>query len=691
MTLSRPGFRLATIVSAVVALVLVFAACSGSNSNKDSAKVPELEGAANGESTTATNGERKSWAGEKPALEFPTGLTWFNVSKPPTLAALKGKVVLLDFWTAGCINCQHIIPDLKRLEAEHPNELVVIGVHSGKYATEHEDESIRESIGKYGIAHAVVNDADFTVWDLYGASAWPTLVLIDPAGNLVGGHAGEGVYELFKPIVASLVEEFDEKNAISRVPFVTDLSASSSSTVLSYPGKVLADGKSQRIFIADSSHHRILVASLNGELQQVIGSGVEGFADGRANEAEFREPQGLALSADGTTLYVADTRNHSIRAVRLSDGEVTTIAGTGQQLDRFPQPGADPRKTALASPWDVLVADGVLYISMAGVHQIWSLDLKTNALDVFAGTSREGINDGDRRTMATLAQPSGLTTDGDYLYWVDPESSSVRRVLLDGSGEVDTLAGTGLFDYGDEDGAGDDAKLQHPQGVAWVNGTLFVADTYNHKIRSVDPKSKLVLSISGEGERGWLDGDGSDARYDEPSGISALGSDLYVADTNNHLVRVVDSRTGDVRTVTLSNLAVLNTAPGRVLKVSLPGQSIAPGVSSLRVQVVTPEGHKLNSLAPSKLTLATSNPAVIEPGERTLAWSSDEPGLTLEIPAIYGDGQAVLTATGQLYYCRENEEALCFIQQVEISIPLTVTPSSSLSLATLAIELPPGS
>lgn len=640
----------------------------------------------------ASSTPAKSWAGKDPAPAIPGGLMWFNVEHPISLADLKGKVVLLDFWTLGCINCQHIIPDLKRLEDEFKDTLVVIGVHSGKYATEHDDEAVKEAIARYGLEHPVVNDPDFAVWNTFGANAWPTLVLIDPAGNLVGGHAGEGVFPLFEPIVKSLVAEFDAKGLVDRAKQVPlKLDSTATSTVLSFPGKVLADEKGGRLFIADSGHNRVLVSDLHGVLQQAIGDGKEGFADGAASEAEFQQPQGLGLSADGKTLYVADTRNHAVRAVDLVSGEVTTLAGTGQQADRFPAKDAKAKETPLASPWDVVNVGHELYVSMAGLHQIWSIDLEKGTISVFAGTSREGIDDGARTSMATLAQPSGITTDGTYLYWVDPESSSVRRLRLQGEGEteVETLVGTGLFDYGNEDGTGKKAKLQHAQGVAYANGKLYIGDTYNHEVRALDLGSMAVTTLAGDGEHGWSDGTGHAAKFDEPTGIGFANGNVFVADSNNHLVRVIDAARGSVSTLALSNLSVATASgPARKSTAQLTQQLVTPGATNLRITITAPAGYHLNSQAPSKLTLTSSNPAVAEVGEREVTWSSDEGEIRVPVPVVLAEGEATLTGMASVYYCRTGAEALCFIQQVEITLPLRVSPISSMSEPAMSYTLP---
>jgi DNA-binding beta-propeller fold protein YncE len=600
-------------------------------------------------------------------------------------------MVLLDFWTLGCINCQHIIADLKRLEDEFGDALVVIGVHSGKYSTEHDDESIREAVGKYGLEHPVVNDPDFVVWRTFGANAWPTLVLIDPAGNLVGGHAGEGVYPLFQPILASLRDEFEGKGLISRAPLPIRHEATTTSTVLSYPADVLADAASGRLFIADSGHNRILIADIDGRIERAIGTGEEGFADGGADEAEFRQPQGLGLSTDGKTLYVADTRNHAVRAVDVASGEVTTVAGTGKQLDRLPTSGAKGRETSLASPWDVLAVGERLFISMAGVHQIWELSLQSGEIKVFAGTSREGVDDGARRSAATLAQPSGLATDGYFLYWVDPEGSAVRRVSLDAETEgfVETLAGTGLFDWGDADGQGKAAKLQHPQGIAYSEGRVLISDTYNHKIKALDPVSFDVSTAAGTGVRAWGDGPRLMAAFDEPGGLSIVATRAYIADTNNHLVRVLDMATGQVATLTLTNLgAISGTTNASAVKTEIAMQAIAPGATTLRLRIAAPDGYHLNSQGPSKVTLSSSNPAVLELGEQEITWQTDDPGVELPIPVVAAEGPATLSATASVYYCRSGEEALCFVQTVEVSAGIDVRAGATGGEIVVDVVLP---
>src|SRR5215831_11641888 len=317
---------------------------------------------------------------------------WLNTDKPLSLSALKGKVVLLDFWTYGCINCMHIIPDLKRLEKKYANELVVIGVHSAKFQNEKDLENIRRIVLRYEIEHPIVNDSDFAIWRAYAVNAWPTRYLIDPAGYVIGRLSGEGGYEALDKAIADSIAEFRKRGELNEAPLKLVLEkAKVGDLPLAFPGKVLTDEKSDRLFIADSDHNRIVVAKLDGTLIATIGNGNHGAADGTFDQASFFRPQGMAL--DGETLYVADTENHLIRAVDLKAGTVKTIAGTGQQSRQYGASGP-ARSVALNSPWDLQLVGRTLYIAMAGPHQIWKLDLNKNEVSTFAGSGREARTDG---------------------------------------------------------------------------------------------------------------------------------------------------------------------------------------------------------------------------------------------------------------------------------------------------------
>ncbi len=514
-----------------------------------------------------------------PAPEFPADATWANTSKPLQLKDLKGKFVLLDFWTYCCINCQHVLPTLHKLEKAYPNELVVIGVHSAKFDEEQEAENIEQAVLRHGIEHPVINDAGHGIWKSYGVRAWPTIVLIDPEGFVVAKAGGEFKFEAVDAALKAALPYYRKNRTLDTSPLEFDLLAGDREpTPLKFPGKVLADEAGGRLFIADSSHHRIVVTQFDGTLLEVIGSGREGLQNGDFATAEFNHLQGMALQDD--TLYVADTENHCIRKVDLAARRVATAAGTGQQADNS-WPGFNPaapaaqlprrfvgrpRVTSLASPWALLIHKTNLYIAMAGSHQIWRMTLNEREIGPYAGNGREDIVDGlllPRKPyeagFSSFAQPSGLTTDGETIYVADSEGSSIRGVPLNPTEQVATVVGTSglpsarLFTFGDRDGSGREVLLQHPLGVVWHDGRVYIADTYNNKIKVLDPERRSVATIAGSGDAG--SDDGVPGEFDEPAGLTYAAGKLYVADTNNHRIRTVDLENGNrVATLEITGL-----------------------------------------------------------------------------------------------------------------------------------------
>jgi len=479
------------------------------------------------------------------APEFPNDASWLNVDHPLSIRELRGKIVLLDFWTFCCINCMHIIPELKKLEEQFPETLVVIGVHAAKYRAEEDLENVRQAVLRYDIEHPVVNDPLHLIWDSYSVNAWPTLALIDPDGRLVGEHPGEFVAEDFARTISVLEKEFDKVGKLRRGGLDTSPERDKESErFLKFPGKVLADAERNRLFIADSSNHRIIETDLRGSLKRIIGSGQQGMNDGSFDQARFNNPQGMALHED--SLYVADTDNHAIRKLHLGKEIVERVAGTGEQA-RLSRRSGPSLATALSSPWDLAIGKNRLFIANAGNHQIWSFDLNGNELHRFAGTGREALSDGTLEHCA-LAQTSGLVFYNDDLYFVDSETSSVRVARIDDD-RVETLIGQGLFDFGDIDGNSDMVRLQHCLGIDHRNGMLYIADTYNNKIKILDPNTRDCITFAGDGDAGHYDGERLDSRFWEPGGLSIGSNYLYVADTNNHAVRSIELESGLVSTM----------------------------------------------------------------------------------------------------------------------------------------------
>ena len=616
------------------------------------------------------------------APEIQGGRGWLNTDKPLSIAALKGKVILLDFWTYGCINCMHIIPDLKKLEAKYANELVVIGIHSAKFQNEKETENIRRIILRYEIEHPVYNDSEYAVWQSYGVRAWPTQVLIDPAGYVVGTASGEGNYEIIDQAVGKLVDEFRKRGELNEEPLKLVLErAKVGDLPLAFPGKILADAATDRLFIADSNHNRIVVTKLDGTLVDTIGTGEAGATDGAFDKATFHRPQGLALSGD--SLYVADTENHLIRRVDLKSRSVETIAGTGTQTHDYFQSGP-ARMIALSSPWDLQLVGQTLYIAMAGPHQIWKLDLATDSVSTFAGSGREARLDGSL-LEAGFAQPSGMAVVGQTLYVADSESNIIRAIDLN-LGEVKTLVGGDLFEFGDVDGIGDDVRLQHPLGLLAYGDKILIADTYNHKIRELDPKHDRVTSLFGTGKPGQADG--ASPSFYEPGGLAQANGKLYIADTNNHAIRVVDLKTKRASTLRINGLTppssnnqtvTESAAAPNAEEIKTSAQHLRTGSNAvLEINVDLPTGYHLNPLAPQRYKVSVDDGKTITVDEKLASSSTKDLKLPLRIPLnVVSAGFTNLRAQATLFYCREDNTGTCRIKTLVWQIPIEVTTNAT--------------
>jgi thiol-disulfide isomerase/thioredoxin len=472
--------------------------------------------------------------------EFPDSVEWLNTGGESLQFAdeLRGKIVLLDFWTYGCINCIHVIPVLKQLEERYPNEIVVIGVHTAKFANEGETDNIRRFIQRHELAHPVINDRDYEIWRSYRVNAWPTLVLINPLGRAVGYIQGESDFETLDNYVSAMVDLFDARGELDRIPLDLELEFADLDTGdLRFPAKVLVDDDGERIFIADTGNHRVIQTDLDGRVQRVYGTGEIGLVDGAAADAQFHQPRGLALW-DADTLFVTDTNNHAIRRIDLRSGEVATVAGNGTQQFLF-QDEADPINDGMRSPWDVLRVGEWLYVAMAGQHQIWRYRPSDQRFEAYAGSRREELRDGPRLS-AGLNQPSGMASDGEYLYIADSEASAIRRIQITGDERLETLIGTGLFDFGDVDGVGTGVLLQHPLAVGLYRGDVIIADTYNSKLKILDVETLEVSTLVANDLM-------------EPGGLSVADGSVFIADTNNHAIRVYEVESDTLLTLNISD------------------------------------------------------------------------------------------------------------------------------------------
>jgi thiol-disulfide isomerase/thioredoxin/sugar lactone lactonase YvrE len=523
------------------------------------------------------------------------GRSWLNTGgRTLHLDDLRGRIVVLDFWTFACINCLHVLDELRPLEEKYADVLVIIGVHSPKFEHEKDPAAVAAAVERYGVAHPVLDDPTMRMWQEYTAKAWPTLVVIDPEGYVVASMAGEGHAAGLAPLIDELVATHEAKGTLRRGGALT-VPPDEPPTALRFPGKAVAlDGGA--FLVADSAHHSLVELAADGRtITRRIGTGIRGRADGGPETAQFSEPGGLCLlpprvaELAGYDVVVADTVNHLLRGVKLDTGEVRTVAGTGR-----PWRGTvdfdthDALAVDLSSPWDAAYFDGRVIVAMAGIHQLWSFDPVTRTAGMYAGTTVEALRDGPLHD-AWLAQPSGLSTapDGTRLWVADSESSALRWVA---GGELHTAVGQGLFDFGHADGPAVEALLQHPLGVlALADGTVLVADTFNGAVRRYDPATQTVSTVA----TGLV----------EPSDLVVTPTgEVYVVESGAHrLVRLRPEQ----------------SAPsGKRHRTERPVTDLGPGEVTLDVLFTPAPGQKLDDSfgPPTRLMVSASPPDLLVEG-----------------------------------------------------------------------------
>ncbi len=443
--------------------------------------------------------------------------TWVNTDRALNNQDVRGKVVILDFWTYGCVNCVHVIDDLHQLQADFGDQLAVIAVHSPKFDNEKRLNKVRQITKRYQRKHPVVNDVAFSLWRSYGVRAWPTFVVFDTQGQYRGQLSGEGHYATLKAAVTEIIKEAKSEGlALNTAPLPVMLDAIDPSK-LQAPGKVLATQKG--VFVSDTLNNRIVWLNSDLTLKSLI----------TAEPGVLNQPQGLALVDD--TLYIANTGGHTVLSYHLKNATFTTLAGTGE-LGRELARGKQGLATALRSPWDLALDGDSLYIASSGTHQIWRYQRSTGRLYNYAGSGREDLTDGALASSA-FSQPSGLALNNGTLYVADSEDSAVRAIDMEQE-MVSTLVGEGLFEFGDKNGYFKRARIQHPKGVAvWSDERIFIADTYNHKVKTLNLAKRKIATLT-------LKHDAINTRLDEPGGISVYNGTLYIADTNHDRVLQVD-------------------------------------------------------------------------------------------------------------------------------------------------------
>ena len=568
------------------------------------------------------------------------GRGWLNTGgRELKLSDFRGRFLLLDFWAFCCINCLHVLDELRPLEEKYGDALVIVGVHSPKFAHEGEEAAVRAAVERYEVGHPVLDDPELITWQNYTARAWPTLVLVDPNGYIVAQYSGEGHAHALDALLTELIAEHEQAGTLTRgnSPYVAP---TPEPTDLRFPAKIVA--LDNGFLVADAGNHSLVELAADAEtVVRRIGTGERGFVDGGASEARFSEPNGLTLLPDevaarvGYDVVVADTVNHALRGITLYTGEVTTLVGTGKQW--MDGDGTD----VLSSPWDVAWWQDKVWIAMAGVHQLWTYDPFRKVTEVAAGTTNEGLKDGPL-AEAWFAQTSGLAVDGDRLWLADSEISALRWIDT----EVHTAVGTGLFDFGLRDGKASEALLQHPLGVTVLrDGSIAIADTYNGAVRRYDPRTDVVDTMA--------------TGLAEPSGAVVVGNELLVVESAAHRLTRVP----------LGASAKVDEFSTRTQR---PPMDIAGGEVTLEVVFTPPPGQKLdNRYGPSTRLLVSSTPESLL---REGAGDSTDLTRRLVIDERVGDG--VLHVAVQAASCDDSAEVefpACHMHRQDWGVPIRVT------------------
>ncbi len=597
------------------------------------------------------------------------GDTWFGTgSKNLQIEDLRGRFVLLDFWTLCCVNCHHVLAELRPLEEKYHDVLTVIGIHSPKFEHEKKPESVAAGIERHDIHHPVLNDPNMSTWASYGVRAWPTLVLVDPEGKVAATYSGEGHSHAIDALLSELILKYEERGTLIRGKDVY-VAPPESELAFRQPGKVeLIPAELQEFFngaellISNSGGHSLIGVKLANPNEPVfrIGAGKRGLDDGNFSSAKFAEPYGVVfltreLAAEvGYDLVVADTANHALRGVDLANQTVKTIAGTGEQWMQNDATSGDALQTRISTPWDVALVDNQILIGMSGEHRIWRFDPKVRTLGVYAGTSNEGLVDG-KLDQAWFAQPSGLqlSRDGESLWLVDAETSALRVIRGD---QITSPVGKGLFDFGHVDGSAEIALLQHPLGLDELpDGSLLIADTYNHAIRRFDPAKNQLTTVL--------------RNLAEPSDVK-----LVVTEAGPRMV-VVEAAASKVSIHPIEEAVLVE---GEAMRTTRPALVVAPGDVDLVVVFNPPPGQKFDERYGPSTSLVVSS----TPKELLIEGAGTYQGLATKLKINPEIESGVLHVAARGASCDDDgtEYAACHIHQQDWGIPVKISTDGSPSV-----------
>ncbi|MBE7410846.1 MAG: hypothetical protein L6Q54_08605 [Leptospiraceae bacterium] len=603
-------------------------------------------------------------------LEFPVDSDWFNTKEPLTKDKLLGKVVFLNFLSYTCINCEHILQDLKSIERKWSNELAVITIYSDRNYSKEKNEIVRQAILLNDIDHPVVIDKDFSLWQTYNLNSWPTLIIIHPNGEILGQFSGEDIFQSLDSIVSEVVKDSESSDTLNRNKTLPLKKTIEPERLLYFPEKLAIDAKEKLLYVSDSKNNRILKIHIeSGEILESIGSGYSGNKDGDYDSSEFNHPQGIFLK--DKSLFVADTKNHSIRKIHLEKKVVETIAGNFSRARTIHLPGFG-KNVNLSSPKDILELQGTLYIAMSGHHQIWKMDLKTSEIDLFIGSGNNNLLDGNFKD-ASLSHPYRMTYHDNTLYFTDRETNAIRSAKLIQE-KVDTLAGKGIFESGDVDGIFPKTRLQNPSDLFYHDGLIYFSDSQNHKIKTLNPITKEIKTLIHSKNFDETVHANKDNSF-EPSGISLFQNKIYFADIKNHSIRILDLKTKELSELKIkTHLNIFknkNSFYDKFQTYKLKEIKISPKSNFLNLNIRLSKGFswKYNSPFYFKKTSLNENAVkFLSPKEEYL----QRPKFPVSFPIQTISENSEIQIHSVLYYNKLNQPLQELLKKVQIQIKVIV-------------------
>lgn len=461
------------------------------------------------------------------ALELPKTLQWLN-TPASSLHEQRGRVVALAFVNAASAWSWQRLRDLAQLHTRYPGRLQPIAIHVPRFDCERDPQQVLKQLRRQGVSFPIVHDPDWHAWQRFGVDAWPTVLLIDANGQVRERVTGlDSMAELERPLAAlcdalPMPTDEDSRALVETSP--------EPRLPLRFPVGLVATP--DRLYVADSGHHRVLECNHGGRVLRQFGMGTADFVDGDLEQAAFRRPQGLSLVRD--VLYVADAGNHALRRIMLRSGRVDTVCGNGRAGEPVEGVVANARDVALNQPQSVFATDSEVHLALAGDNRIWTYGLGRGELSCRAGSGQLEVRDGSG-SMAAFAQPVALAAVQQMLYVCDALGSAVRSLQLRNN-VVQTLVGQGPWDFGDADGRRENARLQNPQAIALSPDSplLWIADTGNGTLRTLRLGGGEVATVP------------LSRRLQGVSGLSIAAGAVWIAETDAHAVLRYDLAGGEL-------------------------------------------------------------------------------------------------------------------------------------------------